>query len=558
MDYLKEIKGKKEERGELETRWQNDEDLLYLKKYVMMDSQTSPKPIPDIVNVTLNRPAVFAANIISALGSTSEQRVVETEDKALDTTYIEDFQKAGFDTANDRLRRYGKPLLNPFADTQFCIRGRTARRVLFRMENDILIPDITPWDGRFVTYEIGGNGLDWGAYETTRSKKAIEAEYGGRKVDGKEITIPSISGKTASVIDVWDTEGNYVYIDKKLVFEQPLPDHIKGHCPIIVQVVSLGYGAILLSEGSLKYEGESIFFLFRDVIPELSRLASIVQTLNLKAVKPPMKVKLKGKGEAPEYEDITGMGTDTRIEPEEDIAPIDYGDAKRAATIAYNMMDIAASEGSVSSADLGMLESPPASGVRAIMAGEHINSLLAPRLLAKALLNEQTAEMFTEQVVQLGGSVELGVKGHKRTFETGKLKGEYGTTYKYTFKSPSVDAGLYSLAAAAGNLIPDKAKREEILQREDPDGDMKQLRWEEAERLSPAIRIYRTIKSLKEQGEDFEAELLASELGVNVDQMMAGEVGQQPKPEKEDEPTQVLSLFGGGAGRAGKPIEGEE
>ena len=161
VDYLKLIKEKKDEQSELEVRWQADEDLLYLKEYIMTDAKN--RIIPDIVNVTLNRPAVFAANVITASSSTSEQRVVESGDKEIDTAYIEDFQKMSFDAANDRLRRQGKSVkLNTFADVQFCIRGRTARRVLFRMENGILIPDIVPWDGRFVTYEIGEDGWGWG------------------------------------------------------------------------------------------------------------------------------------------------------------------------------------------------------------------------------------------------------------------------------------------------------------------------------------------------------------------------------------------------------------
>ncbi|GAH15465.1 unnamed protein product, partial [marine sediment metagenome] len=188
---------------ELENRWKADEDLLYLVKYVMMDA--SGKKVEDIVNVTLNRPAVFAANAISALGSTSEQRVVVSNVGGFDTHYVEEFQDAGFASANDRLRKQGKPLLNPFADVQFSIRGRTARRVLFRMGpgpegKEILIPDIVPWDGRFVTYEIGENGLDWGAYEMTRSKAAIEAEYG-----------IVVTGKTGKVLDVWDTEHNEIW-----------------------------------------------------------------------------------------------------------------------------------------------------------------------------------------------------------------------------------------------------------------------------------------------------------------------------------------------------------
>lgn len=542
-DYLKKIQEKKSEQSELETRWQGDEDLLYLKKYIMTDVKGNA--VPDIVNVTLNRPAVFAANAIAALGSTSEQMVVESDDKKIDTVYIEDFQRAGLDAANDRLRRQGKPLLNPFTDTQFCIRGRTARRVLFRTENDILIPDIVPWDGRFVTYEIGENGLDWAAYEMTRSRGAIEAEYG--KVVG---------GKTGKVIDVWDTEHNEVWLDGKKEFEQP---HTYGFTPVVIQIVSLGYGAILLSEGSLKNEGESIFFLIRTAIPELYRLVSIWQTLNLKSVKPPMKYKSKQgtKAVPPEYEDATDSGAITAIDVEGDIAPINYGDAQRSATLAFNMMNAAIDEGTISPADLGAIERPPASGVRALIAGEHINNLLAPRLSAKAGLNKQTAEMFTEQVIQIGGSVELGARGHKRAFETSKLEGEYDTTYEYSFKSPSLDAGLVSLSAAYGSLIPNRAKRIEILKREDPDGDERQLRWEEAERLSPAVKIYRNIKALKDMGEDFEAELLAAELGVDVDRMLAGEM-EPPKPERKEAPKQVLSLWGGAAERVSPEVPEEE
>ena len=88
-DYLTLVKDKKDEQNELDSRWQSDEDLLYLKKYVMLDADG--KAISDIVNVTLNRPAVFAANAISALGSTSEQRVVKSNVEGFDTHYIEEF-----------------------------------------------------------------------------------------------------------------------------------------------------------------------------------------------------------------------------------------------------------------------------------------------------------------------------------------------------------------------------------------------------------------------------------------------------------------------------------
>ena len=552
-DYPQKVKDKRGENSALTTRQKEDEELLYLNKYVMKDA--SGKAVSDIINITLNRPAVFAANIISALSKTSEQRIVETEDNNLDTTEIEDFQKAAFASANDRLRRQGRVQLNPFFDTQNCIRGRSAARCVFQMVDDVLVSEIVPWDTRadYVTYEMGQNGLKWAANEGLRQKGLIEAQY-EEELEKYNVTIT----KAAKVLDVWDTTHNEIWIAGKEILEQ---EHIFGFTPVCIQVVPLGYGGILLGDDRIKYEGESIFFLIRDVIPELNRLASIMQTLNLTSVKGPMGWQSKEGALAtpPKYEDVTGLGTITATEMGGGAKPIDYGDAKRAAMHAYAMLDKALQEGSLSSIDLGTLQFQ-LSAVALIEIGEGRDQVFLPRLQAKAMLNEQLAEMFTRQVIQIGGSVELGTHGHKRSFQVSKLEGEYETTFEYFVKSPKVDAGLYTLAAAAGNLIPDKAKRRDILQREDPDGDEKQLRWEEAERLSPAIKINRTIRTLVEMEEDFEAELLSAEMGVNLKRMLAGDVTQIPRPEPEEQPKQVVPLLGrGGGGRTRPPTpEGEE
>ncbi len=542
MDYNELTKKKEEEEGDLIKRMDEDKDLLYLEKYIMRDATQKGNAIPDIVNVTLNRPALFAANVESALGKTTEQIVVESEVKDFDTAYIEDFVRAGFSAANERLIKQAKPQLNPFLDEQFCIRGRGAERILFRMENEVLITDIAGWDTKYVRYEVGVEGLGWASYKTRRSQAAIEAEYG-----------IVISNKKGEVLDVWDTEHNEVWVEGFKILEQ---EHLYGFTPVVIRVVTLG--SMLADEDSISHQGESIFFLVRTMIPELNRLCSIMQTLNLKAVKPPMKQKIRGKGHPSEYEDATGSGTITRMEPDEDIARIDYGDAQRSANLAYGMLDKAIQEGTLSSFDLGTF-SQPMSAVALIQIGEGRDQVFAPRLGARGMMNQQAADMFTRQVIQIGGNVELGTSGHKKSFSTSKLKGEYEVVFKYFVKSPQIDAGLYSLAAAAGNLIPEKAKREEILQREDPDGDMKQLRWEEAEMLSPAVKMNRIVNSLIEQGEDLEAEILSAEMGMTIKQVLSGEVSQMPKPEDADLPTQVTPMFGGqGGATKPRPIEMEE
>ena len=59
-------------------------------------------------------------------------------------------------------------------------------------------------------------------------------------------------------------------------------------------------------------------------------------------------------------------------------------------------------------------------------------------------------------------------------------------------------------------------------------------------------------------GEDEEAKLLADQASVNLETLLAGDVEQQPTPEKREKPTQMLSLFGGAAGRVSPEVPEEE
>ena len=56
----------------IEKRYQIDVDLLHLTRYIMRgppDVDGRAHAIPGIVNATLNKPAIFGANVVSALGS---------------------------------------------------------------------------------------------------------------------------------------------------------------------------------------------------------------------------------------------------------------------------------------------------------------------------------------------------------------------------------------------------------------------------------------------------------------------------------------------------------
>jgi len=539
-DYLQKIKDEDDRLSGLIKRMDTDVSLLRAK-YTMADDKGHK--IKDIVNVTLNKVSMFAAFATSELSKATKQAVVTSDDKNLDTAYVEESQDAAFASANDRLRRQGKVQLDPFFDVQNCFRGRAAARCLFYMgEDGELVTDITPWDTKYVRYGMGSDGLDWASYQMERTKDDIESTKWAKDIGF------TISGKKANVIDVWDTEGNIIYVDKKIVYEQ---EHDWGFCPVALQIVPLGYGGILLDENSAQYEGESIFFLIRDLIPELNRVLSTASTLSFKSIKGPAKAKIKGASagkQGPDYDEAMASGAMTTLEPDEDLGMIDYGDIKASFDRVYNIIEKAVQEGSLTNIDIGDPKQP-FSAIALVEMGETRGQVLLPRLVSKSLLNESLAEMFTKQIIQIGGSVELGARGHKRTFQTSKLDAEYSTEYKYFIKSPKEDMGRVSIAAALGDIASKKYKQEVIMQFEDPEGMQRQIDVEDAERLFPSIKADRVIKALYEEGREYEAALASAQMGMELQAVLRGEV---PKVEPAEEPTQVT-----GATLKGMPTQPE-
>lgn len=558
MDYLKACKDKRAEFNELSARMDGDKSLLYLTKYQMKDK--NKRPIPNIINVTLNDPAVFAWNVIASLGSAVEQIVVESEDKKLDTHYIEEFQRAAFASADERLRKQGKPELDPFIDEQNCVRGRSAARVLFRERNGVLIPDILPLDTRFLVYDVGIDGLKYTGYEMTRSKEDILEEYPNATVRGSE----------GIVWDIWTPEANIGYVDDVQVREDKNP---RGYVPVVIQVVPLG--SMLADSDAIAHSGESIFFLIRDLIPEMNRLATIVQTMNLKAIMGAKQFASKEgiTAKLPDQKTVEGFEGMVAVDIGGGITMVPVADIKRAASMLHSMIETRIQRGSLSSIDLGTLGFP-LSAVALIEIGEGRDQIFMPRLGARGLLKQGIADMFTQQVIAMGHSVELGTPGHKRSFDIGKLQGEYENSYKYFVKSPKIDAARFSLAGVAERYYDFKTILSDVLQAEDPEGIIRKRYYDMAEKVSPVILKTRIIKALVEEGDDdslYEAQLLSAEMGVSVKQIMAGAVPEESEltklPTARESASPLLSLFAGGGPRTSAkraaelkqtPEEGEE
>src|SRR3989304_5765122 len=244
-----------------------------------------------------------------------------------------------------------------------------------------------------------------------RSKREIEEDY--------KVVITEAQG---TVLDVWDKEHNEVWVDTKQVKEQK---HNYGFTPVVFEVVSLGYGNSLLDDGRLKNEGESIFFLISDIVPQLNMLVSILATLNFLTVKRPVQFPSSGgtTAEPPDYDKVMKPGSVKSVEPGNFIQTIGFGDAIRATDLLNQRLEKALQEGSYTDIDIGNVRQP-FSAVALITIGESRDMVYMPRLAAKELLNIATGEMLIKQARQRGGMIELGNPGHKRKFSAKKLAGE--------------------------------------------------------------------------------------------------------------------------------------
>ena len=207
-----------------------------------------------------------------------------------------------------------------------------------------------------------------------------------------------------------------------------------------------------------------------------------------------------------------------------------------------------------------------------IQVGEGRDQVFLPRLGARGLLNQQLALMMIEQLDKLGvNSVDIGARGHKRTFDLSELEGEYDVEFKYFVKSPTIDMARIEAATAAKNsgLYSGWTARREIAQQQDPDEEERRISWEEIENLVPAIKLRRNIKDLYDMADDGDDEArIDAQLAEEVLMTLIGQTGQpQQMPRREGEMMELLaketkaSPSGGSARQAAQlkktPVEEE-
>ncbi len=533
MDYKKLANKKFEDSVALFTRHQGDADLINMANKFTKLTDANNAEIPNSVRVVLNDIATFTWRTETMLNSAVEQVEVTSDSKRFDTAYVEGFVRAGFRGADDLLSLKDMFPFNPFIDQQAFRRGSVASFCNFHFENKELIANITPWDTMNFVNENDNKGIIYTATKFTRSYSRIISDYPeaeGRVEKDKDTELLYIVARDTS--QLWSGNDLIKELKNKL-----------GYVPVVFYKVPMG--SMLLDKDTIQYQGESGIFLIRFLFKELERIASIIQSLNLKVVDQALQIEEPNPDPSKPQktvDDVTAPGAISETPPNTRYELMPLGQLQQQAQLLHDMITNRMQQ-ATSSKFQNILQ--PKTATEIMMDVQEQNNIIFPRIGTRGLLKQDLAKMFIKQTIDACKKARVQtVKLGEQEFEISKLTGDYEIEFKYHFRDPRMDAARQSLATAQRGLIPDKDISINTLQREDWEGDQRQLRWEEDERISPLVKLDRNIRALLEDakrgepGAGRQAKMLIIQMIPALKQAMEGLL--TPNRPKELEPARPL------------------
>lgn len=535
-------------------RMQRDADLFNSKPYVLTD--VNGNRMPKAISVTLNDVPTFAWRVETALNSAIEVVSVQAKNKRFDTAYIEEFIRAVWFEIDVMLANKDLFPFNPFIDQQTCRRGRAAARCAFQIKDGKLITDMMPYDAKHFVYWIDKEGMAGTAYRTSRAGYQVKGEYPDYEIPVNERPNLDIN---MDVTDIWTRTKNEVYIYNGTVIDQSNP---YGELNVVHHRVPMG--SMLLDSDALYKQGESIVCLIRDIIPELNRLASVIQSLNVKELDHALELKIPNDAiqpgmKVPGHDELTDPGNVNVSPAEGGYFAMPLGELKAQADMLHRIIEERLQRGGLNNFQSGTF-TQPMSAVALMQVAQGQDLIVLPRLGTRGVLKKDLTRMFIKQTVMLAKKMNLQtVKVGDEEWDITKLAEPFTVDFSYFFKDPKLDIARASMAAAQRGLISDKAIRRDTLSLEDPEKIERELDWEAAGRLSPTIDMGRKITSLLKEadrgvdGAENEAIQLAVQWVEAVKQVQGGMMPlQQGQPLKPTQPLIPLTSGASGGNASGQ------
>ncbi|KKL21626.1 hypothetical protein LCGC14_2443550, partial [marine sediment metagenome] len=421
-------------------------------------------------------------------------------------------------------------------------------RVWLRMKGNRFIPDIVPLDARYFVHEDDEDGMVWGSSFIERDKAQIEAAYPKAQMGGV---------KKAIVTEYCSREERRVYIRSQKVIEQPhgFKDRDKqSYCPYVVELSRIT--TTFMDEDAFEHQGEGLLWPVRLIYPELNRIATIDQSITFKAFTQSYQreVGQVNSGQEPDSPFEPGKTIEVEKGGKYDLIPL--ADIQDATKHGWSVLDQHKQQGSVSTIDYGNLTIPlPASGIKLLMGPKQLrlNQLLA----AMKPFFEQTFEMATWQLDQLGKTIDIGRLGSRVSYSPSDLKQDYFLAVKFYPQDPVDNIANVSVADAMGTLVSEDYKRRHVLELQDPDGERDKVSAERLKQLVPLAGLIDDTLAMARQttGADDPQNLIVAAALMEIEGMISArgmppeqQAGGPAKPEPNAQQAAMAPLLGGGGG----------
>jgi hypothetical protein len=530
-------------------RMDSTRDLIYMKKYTLMDFD-GKTPLTDVVNETLNTPAVFANSMISDLMGSVFQWQIEGDKKlsVAKQRLIRSFIMDLLAQIDEQLvQGQGMPGLQSWLSSHVVARSLIGARLISQVVNGEYTVDCLPTDMRYCPFQFGKKGLDWACNITYRTYAAVKDEYPDYQGTENETDI--------EVRDFWSTKENEVSVGEQTVVKQT---HKFGRVPFIIVLPASGF--MLRDKDYLAHESEDPLFLDKNLFDEDNRLASIAATKGMETVRPAYQQKVKDVDSTP-AEAPPGLGETKKVPIEGGWDPLKRPDINQAFLTATDTIKTALRQGGLNDIDLGNVDPQNMSAILLSKQNEIRSKFRKPRLEAIEIFYQQFARMAIEQYNKClentnGKEIMIGQTGRKKVYGNLGDPSTYIINAKLMSHDKTMEIANASVASALWEKLPDEWIIENILQAEDTDEIMRKLAVQKAKRADPFIEYFELAIRYAEEAEemtDVDADIKKIEsmklTDICVSILQQRNMPQQPAPGNQAKPqTNALAAMAARSG----------
>ena len=463
------------------------------------------------IHVISNEPRTFADQVQSTLSDAEMQimvRMVENkgEDKRDDIASLERLLHYAFDMADRRLRKMLLPPLRESVIWDSIIRGWAAACTLVYKSGENVIFDLQRWDRRWLTYEVGGDGMLWSAYKTFRSGAALKDEWG----------YDTAAKTNNQVINYWRHDGDMKFTNAVICgndfIKKPEIHRIRSF-PVTVVPVATRPPISTETEMQVAGYGESIFAPLREINKTRNRFMSIAAT----------HANLLSKQPIINYYDEVGKEIKSTVYLAEGVLnlPLNHNKLEAApmkelAPTVIQLLGELNRELEKATLPNIPVGTPAPSGTLYNLVQEAGNKVFNPQLKNLTYFYAEICRQIEEQLIDSGIKVNVKYEEKKKYFETQvtpvDLKKPHTIKVEFTARTPWTQMDTYQIADMAKRLgLPDSFIQEYILKLPDPKGigDMSAIEMAEH---SPKMAMVRAIQALMVAGRQDEAEQVMRDL----------------------------------------------